>query len=377
MPKRKKLADTSQQVLISGSRLKYQQAKDWLLQQIAAGELKPGDALPSERALAKLLGCGVHTVRQALSELTTAHVVSRTRGKGTFVEVPPQNLRKRLNVYGLIVPEVCGSLYPSLIKGFVEASVRTHHQVLICHTGLDLRSQSDVILQLTDKNVAGVAIVPTIEPMPAYQLKALQSQQIPVVFCHRRPPDVAAPWIGWDWEKVGRMAAEILIQRGHRRLALVGTSRYEVTEGYERGFIGALNEAGLDLPDHRILYHAELARSAAEDEAHRAVAKMLRRPDRPTGIFASDVIEGERVFFEAMKLGLRIPRDLSLVGFGGGLCLGALSERLATVTVDEVELGRRAVALIEEIRTGREPLTSQQRIVMPLKLSEGETLGAP
>ena len=47
------------------------------------------------------------------------------------------------------------------------------------------------------------------------------------------------------------------------------------------------------------------------------------------------------------------------------------------VTVDEVELGRRAVALIEEIRTGREPLTSQQRIVMPLKLSEGETLGAP
>jgi GntR family transcriptional regulator, arabinose operon transcriptional repressor len=367
----------AEQVLLSGSRLKYQRAKDWLLGQMAAGKLKSGDAIPSERALAKMLGCGVHTIRQALGELKDEKIIHRTRGRGTFINAPLKSARQKLDVYGLILPEVCGSLYPALIKGFVEASVGTSHQVLICDTRLDLRLQSDVILQLIDKNVAGVAIVPTIEPMPAYQLNALKSRQMPVVFCHRRPPGLVAPLICWGWEEAGRMVAQSLIERGHRRMALVGAGRYEVTEGYERGFRAALAQQGLDLPEHRIYYHAELARSAAPDEAHRALVEMLRKPDRPTGVFCSDVIEGERLYIEAIEMGLRIPRDLSIVGFGGAWRNGAISERLAAVTVDEIELGRRAALMLEKIRAGRQPSTDQQRIVMPLGFSEGETLGPP
>jgi len=362
---------------IRGSRLKYQQAKDWLLGQMAAGNLQSGDAVPSERALAKMFGCGVHTVRRALGELTQEQIIHRARGKGTFVNGPRQNSRKALNVYGLILPEVCGSLYSALIKGFVETSVETHHQVLICDTRCDLHLQSDVILQLIDKNVAGVAIVPTIEPMPAYQFNALQSQERPVVFCHRRPSGLAAPLICWEFEEVGRMVGQALIERGHRRISLVGAGRYEVTEGYERGFRAALAGHGLDLPERRVLYHAEFARSTAPDEAHQALVEMLRQPDRPTGVFCSDVIEGERLFVEAMEMGLRIPRDLSIVGFGGATRSGAISERLAAVTVDEIELGRRAALMIDEMRASRQPLTDPQRILMPLALSEVETLEPP
>ena len=145
-----------------GTRLKYQQVKDFVLRQIADGHLKPGDALPPEQIFAKELGRGVQTIRHALSELSQDKIVQRVQGKGTFVNTEePSNGKQKLDAFALVLPEVSGSLYPSLIKGFIEAAAESHHQVLICDTEMDTHVQGDVILQLINKNVGGVAIVPT------------------------------------------------------------------------------------------------------------------------------------------------------------------------------------------------------------------------
>lgn len=66
----------------------YRQLKEVIREQIASGELQPGDRLPSERELSEQYGISRMTVREALSELVREGVVQRRQGKGTFVATP-------------------------------------------------------------------------------------------------------------------------------------------------------------------------------------------------------------------------------------------------------------------------------------------------
>ena len=362
---------------ITSTRLKYQQVKDYLLEQMADGHLKAGDVLPPERILAKQLGRAVHTVRHALDELRNEQVVRRVRGKGTLVNGrQPAATKQKLDVFALIVPEGDGSLYPSLIRGFIEAAATSHRQVLVCNTHLDMQVQSDIILQLLNKrNVGGVAIVPPVDPMPAYQLDMLRSHGIPAVFCHRRPPELRAPLITWSYEEVGRRAGETIVDLGHRCVVFTAGARYVVSEAYLRGFRGVLGQYGLDLPDSRVLFNPRLAISIADEGVHRELAEILDTSERPTAVFCSDTDQAEFVFYEAGRLGLRVPEDLSIIGFGCAYRKGVVSNRMATITVDEVDMGRRAVSLIGQMQAGEQPLDSAETVFMPMGFSEGHTLG--
>ena len=107
---------------------------------------------------------------------------------------------------------------------------------------------------------------------------------------------------------------------------------------------------------------------------------MFNRPDPPTGIFTHGVVVAEQIYVQAMELGLRIPQDLSVIAFGPRppiQATGSLRERIAAVTADEVQLGRQAVELLDEMRAGRQPLESGRQIMMPLGLFAGQSLAAP
>ena len=360
---------TEPQMPIADLRLKYRQVKKYVLKQIAECHLKPGDALPPERTLAKFLGLAVHTVRHGLDELTQEKVIQRVQGKGTFIRAKePTHQKLKLNIYALIVPEVVGCLYPLLIKGFIGAAAELGHQVLVCNTRLDRNVQGDMILQLINKNIAGVVIVPTIDPMPVYQFNMLRSHGIPVVFCHRRPPGVTAPLITWPWKEVGRRAAEAIVKYGHRRVAFVGLRPDEVSSAYLEGLREILTQNGLDLPDHRVLFHS------CEEDSHRVLVEMLEAPDWPTAVFCNDTEEAELLFVKVTQLGLQVPQDLSIIAFGCAWREGALSQRLTSVTIDEVDLGRQAALLIERIRAGQEPSDGEENILVPLSFSEGQSL---
>ena len=77
------------------------------------------------------------------------------------------------------------------------------------------------------------------------------------------------------------------------------------------------------------------------------------------------------------RLGLRVPEDISLVGFGGTWRDGAIARELTSVAVDETEVGRRAAGLLHQMRNGDRPLDNNEEILMPLCLSAGRTLGPP
>ena len=357
---------------------KYERLRQLFIEEILAGRLKPGDMLPTEQQLAVSHAIARSTVRQALAVLERDGLIQRIQGKGTFIhEEARVTLRQGLDVFALVLPETQAGFYPSLQRSFDEAAGRVHNQILVCQSNNKLDRQGNVILQLIDKDVAGVAIVPvTAPPTPAYHIRQIQKAGIPVVFCHRRVEGVRAPLLAIPFREVGRLAGRALAERGHRRVAFFATQRSEPSIGYLSGLRDHL-PAGDHSAECDVFFGSENSPDPAvhEPELLAALTAVVNHRERPTAIFASFDSAAEMIYFLLLRLGLRVPEDISLIGFGGVTRGTAILRCITSVTVDETQIGHRAVELLDRMRRHELPLDHNEIFVMPIGLSDGQTLG--
>lgn len=356
---------------------KHERLKEHFIQEMRTGRLRSGQLLPSEQCLMETLGVARATIRQAMASLENDGLIRREQGRGTFVEADVRRKLKRgQDIFALVVPETRGGFYPSLLHGFEIAAGAHNHQAIICSTDGDIAQQGNILMQLIDKEVGGVAIVPTSQvPTPAFQIRLLHKHGIPVVCCHRRVEDVTLPLLAIPFYKVGYMAGEAFVNRGHRRVAFFGLHPSPATKLYEEGLRDALQAGGVELLDEFVY----VGNSRIPDQATvlAALQKMFALPSPPTGIFATFDPLAEMIYLLMLQLGVRVPEEASLVGVGGAWREGPLTQRLTSVVIDESATGGRAIELLHEMRCGKRPIDDNEEIVLPLDLSEGETLAAP
>ncbi|HVJ68839.1 MAG TPA: GntR family transcriptional regulator [Caulifigura sp.] len=359
---------------------KHERLRAHLLRQLEQGDLRPGDALPTEHELAAGAGVSRNTVRQALAALEFEGLIRRIPGRGTFIHGDAlQRLSAGVDLFALVIPETRGGFYPSLQRGFHDASGSTNHQVIVSDTGNDHFRQADSLLQLMDKKVAGVAIVPTTDPLtPSYQIRPLQERGIPVVFCHRRVEGIRAPLISFSPVDVGRLAGRAIANYGHRRVAMFGPQRTTFSAQYEEGLRRGLAERGVPLPAEFVRWDSAPKMSTEHEQfIERHLRELFSSRQAPTAIFCSFDSEAELVYVTLGRLGIEAPKDVSLVGWGGTWREGAIVRRLTSVVVDEETLGRTAVRLLDEMRNRDRPIEDSTELLMPLDLYQGDTLAAP
>ena len=358
---------------------KYERLKDHLVKEMLAGRLRPGQALPSEHRLVEALGVARMTIRQTMISLENDGLIRRVQGKGNFVkEDVRRKLKRGQDIFALVVPETHGAFYPSLLRGFESAAGEIHHQAIICSTNNEVARQAEIVLQLLDKKVGGVAVVPVSQPpTPAYQIRQLQERGVPVVFLHRRVEGIAAPLLAIPFYEEGRLAGRTLAEHGHRRVALFGALRLPTTSTFSKGLQDGLRAGGCDVPPQAADIGADSTLTLKEDVLLAALQRMFADSDPPTAIVTTFDSVAEMVYLLLPRLGLRVPEDVSLLGFGGAWREGALAKRLVSVVLDEIATGQKAVSLLHEMRRGERPINDDEEIVAELSLSEGETLAAP
>lgn len=363
------------------SALKHERLRDYLLAAVRAGRLLPGQALPTEIALSRQLRISRNTIRQAFSELEENGLIKRVRGKGTFVcQEPQQGDAKTLRAFALVLPELRGGYYPSIIRTFEEVAGDLAYQVITCNSSNDIRKQGDIVLQLIDKQVAGVAMVPaTTTAAPPHQVIQLQKHNIPVVFCHRRIEGVSAPLLSLPFFEVGQRAASVLVEHDHQRIAYMDSFRDKAGEIFEAGLRAALERAGRQLPESYVRYGTSTSPDPAvhEKEALKQLESLLGLPEPPTAIVTGFTSFAELLYMLLNDLGVRVPGDVSLVSFGGVWREGAVARRLTTVTVDEAATAQRAVQLLQEMCEGKRAIDDNEEFSMPLTIFEGQTLAGP
>jgi DNA-binding LacI/PurR family transcriptional regulator len=359
-------------------RPKYERLKEHFMRELRTRRLKPGQLLPTEVALANTLKFARGTVRQALKELEKEGVVERVRGKGTFVSKNVNHkLKRRLSAFALVVQVTGGGQYPAIQRGFEDAAGKVHNQVIVAGTDNDVLKQGNVLFQLLHKEVAGVAIAPaTLTATPAYQILPLQRHGIPVVLLHRGVEGVRAPLLAIPFNEVGHMAGRAFLEQGHRRVALFsGVQSDRAAQTYTSALRETMRAGGGDLPEDFTFYIDSSKIKEIEKIIRKPLERMLSAPDRPTGIMASFDTTAEVLYLLLGRMGVRVPEDISLIGFGGKNRQGAILHELTSVVIDGAWVGCQAGKLLQQMQDGRRPLNDHEEIVIPISMSEGRTLG--
>ena len=162
-----------------------------------------------------------------------------------------------------------------------------------------------------------------------------------------------------------------VLSRGHRRVGLVMGEPSGVTEIRRAGFLQVMRGHELEVPD------AYMVPSRFHDPraARSAVERLLDLPERPTCIMISDDLAALGGMEAIRARGLRIPEDISIVGYDGVELLQLCRPRLTTYAQDTARIGREAAAqLIAQIEV---PGTPGRTLTVPGQLLEGETVAAP
>ncbi len=355
-------------------RPKYLVLRDFLASEIKAGFLKAGEALPPENRIAEYFSIARSTVRQAMASLEQDGLINRIHGKGTFVNKDAkENLATEQALFALIVPETEAAFYPSFQRSFEVAAAELHHQVVICNSRNQIELQGNSILQLIDLNVAGVAIVPpTSVETPVYHIRQLQQHGIPVVCCSRTVAGTKVPLLAIPFEEVGRRAGEEIRKAGHRHVAYFGSNRDQAATAYETGFRKAIGKR----VTLSVFYGAVPIENKAEYEAEMATAldDLLSQKTRPTAMFCSFDTLAELLFILLTQRGLKVPQDVSIIGFGGTCRGDGLSGRLSSVVIDELALGASAINLLNQMRLRKMPLDINKTQNISVGFSPGHTL---
>jgi DNA-binding LacI/PurR family transcriptional regulator len=295
-----------------------------------------------------------------VSEATQEEVRRCARELGYRPNVAAQALRLGTSrAVALLVPDITNPFFSRVLRGAQRAAQAAGYTVALVDTANDRRWEAQSFEALRAGPVDGYLLFEISAP------EALGRDEHVVLMEAEAP---RRPSVRFDAEGGAAAAFEHLVELGHRRIghlaAAFDAPTFHLRDAARRR---VLSEAGLD-PDAqpRALTPIQI------EDARQAAGPLL--DERPTAIQCDDDVIAAGLYLAARERGLRIPGDLSVVGFDDMDFARVLEPPLTTVALDAEELGERAFELLEARMASRR---TRQRIVLPAELLVRESTAPP
>ncbi len=266
--------------------------------------------------LAAMLGISVSTVARALADHPGISVATKARVRamadrhGYVAHSAARAMRTGHSaLIGLIVPDLRNDFYAAAAMALARCCEEAGFQLVLAVTRDDPGSELRQVRALIEARAAGVAIA--LSPQPARETPALLAR-VTAVELIREGAGPGLPWFGIDDSGGIEAATAHLARRGHRRIGYIG-GHEGLSTGRRRlaGYRAALNVAGV-APDPRLV---RLGPPDA-DFAEAALSDLWSADPRPTGLVAAGAGLTAGALETVGRLGIAVPRQLSIVGFG-------------------------------------------------------------
>jgi DNA-binding LacI/PurR family transcriptional regulator len=299
--------------------------------------------------IAESAGVSVPTVSKVLNGKSGVSADTRARVEELINRYGYRKARgsNRSNMIELVFRELTDMWAAEIIRG-VERVARKHRvAVLVSELGLSdtaAPTWDDAVLRRPN-------CVLSVAQLSAAEREELRAKDIPfVVFDPATELPDGVPYVGATNWSGGRAAARHLIGLGHRRIAMITGPRHVLCCAARLdGYRSALPAAGLSV-DPDLVVEAELDR----ENGCAAARTLLSRPERPTAIFAANDLQALGVYQAAREQGLRIPDDLSVVGFDDLPVAGWVDPPLTTVHQPLAEMAVAAAELALALGRGEQ-----------------------
>lgn len=302
--------------------------------------------------VAKRAGVSITTVSRVINKVATVSSSNQAKVEKAIVDLhyePDANAQRLArgvsNAIGFVIPGYPGIFYSfyaiELIRGIGHACEELNLD-LIFHI-------TNGFNDLNTGSVGGVVFADIIENRR--QVEAALKADIPCMVINNIVEDMDVSYIGIDNVKGGEIAAEYLTALGHKRLAII-TGNLQTQSGKQRleGFRRYLEKAGISLPADYI-YEGDYSRRSARDGMEKFLSFEHKQP--PTAVFAASDDMALEAISVVMEKGLKVPEDISILGFDDNPSALYGSVALTTIRQPLFRMAEQAVKCLNSIIQGQ------------------------
>ncbi|MFD0670074.1 LacI family DNA-binding transcriptional regulator [Cohnella sp. GCM10027633] len=312
--------------------------------------------------IAKKLNVSAATVSRVLSKSSypvRPELARRIKETAEQMNYMPNSIGRQLktnktSTIGVVIPSITNPFYAAVVSGVEEIASEKGYHVLLCNSQQNAALEISHLTTLFEKQVKGVILSPVSGA--SRELKAYMNNGLKVVSIDQTIDDFSGFQINFDYRKGGMLGTRHLLENGHRDIAFLTApltlpSRKQLLQGFKE----TMAEAGISVPDDRIVVGGdkgdgeEASRALGEFENGRRLTKrLLQTKPWPTAIFACNDMTAFGVLNELMSQQVRVPEQISVIGFDNLEFGGIVSPSLSTIEQPKYEMGRMACRMLME-----------------------------
>lgn len=291
-------------------------------------------------------GVSIATVSRVLNDKDTVSPATRARVLQAIRELEYDAAdiltERRCRTILVLVPNFSNPFYADIIEGIQQTARAAGFEIFLMPTGDSYPSISAMTSLIRREGFAGVLWLCT---SPGEELLAAVEQICPMVLVGEYPEGFSGCYVSIDDVTAAFRAVNYLVSTGCRRIGMVNCSvKYKYARHRLEGYRRALDQAGLTFsPEH-------YAGVPAIDYtlAYSAALQVLHTDPAPDAIFASSDVLAAAVINAACSLGLRIPEDISVIGFDNVVTSRITQPPITTIAQPCLQLGQQACSILTE-----------------------------
>lgn len=327
--------------------IKYIEIFEFYRDKILSGEIKENEKLPTEQEIGEIFSVSRHTVRQSIVELEKEGYIYREKSKGAYAKKLNKSKKTHSKLVIVITTYISEYIFPHLIKGIQQELNEKGYDILLLNTNNEKDKEREQLQKLLEYDVAGAIIEPTASALGNSNedlYKEITKNNIPYLMINATYNKENQSYVIIDDEKAAYNLCNYLISLGHKKIS--GIFKEDDIQGLERkkGYLKALEENKIEI-DSTIIGNFK---TYEEDFYVYAFAKnVLSRDDRPSAIICYNDKTAIKVIKVAKELGLKIPEDLSIVGYDNDETISEILDYgITTINHPKEEMGKKAAEML-------------------------------
>lgn len=315
--------------------------------------------------IAKELGISPSTVSKALKghrdiSDTTKQAVKELAEKWNYK--PDQvalSLKSGISkTIGVIVPEIVHYFFSTVISGIEDLAYDSGYHVMFCQSSELYAREVKAVETLLSCRVDGILVSVSKDTNDFDHFRKIQENGMPLVFFDRICCEMETDRVIVDDEVGAYEAVKHLINIGCKNIVhLSGPQNLQIGKNRKDGYIRALKEHNWPINNENII------KCDTPEEARIIVPELLKRAERPDGIFAVNDLTAVEAMSIVKDFGFNVPQDISLVGFTSGMISDITCPTLSSVEQHGYLIGREAVRLLIDRLEKKHNLPSQTKII--------------
>jgi DNA-binding LacI/PurR family transcriptional regulator len=259
-------------------------------------------------------------------------------------------------IIGLIISDIVNPFFPELVKSFEEIALRNSFEVIVANTGYDHERMALSVRRMLQRKTEGVAVLTS--EMDTSLADQLESQQIPVVFLDTGRVGKHTSNIKVDYSIGIKEAVEHIIALGHKRVGFIGGPlEYASAITRRSAFLKCIMKYNL-LPSQDFIQVGNFKL----DGGMAAMGRLLQLKNRPTAVLAANDLSAIGALHEALRSGLSVPEDVSIIGFDDIEFCRMTQPPLTTIRLSRHDLAEKAFDALASIIRGKSDAGHQYRV---------------